>query len=239
MKSNGSENGFTLMELMVVVAIVAVLAGLLSTAMVSIMRQAASSRTDNQIAQIHSAIMEYRHDFGHWPVPDGDIPQKYGGYWKLKYCSKGMGGCIADNSSVVEYLLETKATGAGRPKRDLLDIHGFSGVASTNTVSSADRSKNKSLIYEDWGDAWAMSKADDSGLHSKIPTLVWKDRQYRCPDCQVYSNEKRCKNTDCEYYKTHHAYRKLHNNDLRDVARPFYVMFDFTNDRVLVQRNPE
>lgn len=238
--------GFTLMELMVVVGIVAILAGLVSTAMVRMMRQAANSRTDNQIAQIYAAIMEYRHDFGKWPVPDGDIPQEYRdrddrrGIWKLKYCSSNMKKVAGDNSKVVEFLIKTKSGGAGRPKRDILDLHGFSGVDVGRDDRVQSGNDNTSATYSEFHDAWELSKPDDDGqTHGNVPLLVWKQRQYYCSECKRYSTSDRCKNKDCSYYKDNNAYRKLPSSSVREVAKPFYIMFDFSNDRVLVQRNPE
>ena len=234
-------SGFTLMELMVVVAIVAILAGLVSTAVVNVMHQAASSRIDNQIARLRAAIMQYRHDFSRWPVPERAVPvevPKGSGVWKLKYCSKGLGGAADDNSAVVEFLLHTSKSGEGRPPRDILDLHGFSGVMSTNEVLET-KSGVTSKAYEDWGDAWAMSEADDEGRHSTVPTLVWKDRMYYCDSCGNYNDSPMCRRRSCPYFKNHKAFRKLPSSSRREIAKPFYIMFDFANDRVLVQRNPE
>ena len=243
--SGRSASGFTLMELLVVVAIVGILAGLVSTAMVRMMRQAARSRTDNQISQIYAAIMEYRHTYGKWPVPDTDVPTEFidsgdrRGIWKLKYCTKGKSKAVDDNAAVIEFLLRTGNTGAGRPKRDILDLHGFSGVDS-NSSTVKDSKNASSATYTEWGDAWEMSEPDDEGLiHDKVPTLVWKDRQYYCDVCENFSTTPLCKRQSCNYYKEHKAYRKLSSSSVREVAKPFYIMFDFSNDRALVQRNPE
>lgn len=238
-----ASRGFTLMELMIVVAIVAVLAGLVSTAVVRIMRQAAKNRVENQMAQIRAAVMEYRHDFGRWPIPPGGKwkpVQTGGGYWKLKFCSENMGGCQGDNSVVLEMLLDTGKTGEGYTKRDLIDIHGFSGVMSTNEVSDAEEKRTRtSQTYATWGDAWAMSEPDGEGVHKKIPTLVWKDKVYYCRLCGGYYQNNRCTNRGCDYFKERHAFRKLPASDMREVAKPFYIAFEFDNDRAIVQKYPE
>ena len=233
--------GFTLMELMVVVAIIAILAGLVSTAVVNVMRQAASSRINNQIARIQAAIMQYRHDFSRWPIPERAVPEevpKGSGVWKLKYCSKGLGGAADDNSAVVEFLLHTTRSGAGRPPRDLLDLHGFSGASATNETMNT-KNGVKSRAYADWGDAWAMSEPDEENRHKNAPTLVWKDSMYYCDECGEYNADPMCRRRSCPYFKNHQAFRKLPSSSRREVAKPFYIMFDFSNDRVLVQRNPE
>lgn len=233
--------GFTLMELMVVVAIVAILAGLVSTAVVNVMHQAASSRIDNQIARLQAAILQYRHDYSRWPIPERAVPTEVptgSGVWKLKYCSRGLGGAADDNSAVVEYLLHTSKSGSGRPPRDILDLHGFSAVAATNEALSV-KNGVKSKSYEDWGDAWAMSEPDDDNRHKNAPTLVWRDRMYYCDSCGEYNATPMCRHRSCPYFKSHQAFRKLPSSSRREVAKPFYIMFDFSNDRVLVQRNPE
>ena len=249
--SRAARAGFTLMELMVVVGIIGILAGLVSTAMVRMMRQAAKSRTDNQIAQIRSAIMEYRHDYGRWPVPDDNnqyMPQEFidsgdnRGTWKLKFCSKNQKRKIADdNSAVVERLLRTQKTGSGRPKRDILDLHGFSGgITSDREYDDVSDSSSASATYTAWSDAWELSEPDDEGLvHKRAPTLVWKQTQYYCDECKRYNTDNRCKHRDCPYYKEHSSFRRLPSAARREVAKPFYIMFDYSNDRVLVQRNPE
>lgn len=240
-RETARRSGFTLMELMVVVAIIAILAGLVSSAVVNVMRQASKSRVDSQIARIQAAIMQYRHDFSTWPIPKSAVPEetpKGSGVWKLKYCSRGMGGAKGDNSDVVELLLHTSASGAGRPARDILDLHGFSAVDSASEELDT-KSGASSKSYTGWGDAWEMSEADEDGKHKKAPTLVWKDYLYYCDSCGNYNDSSVCKRRSCPYFKSKKAFRKLPSSSRREVAKPFYIMFDFSNDRVLVRRYPE
>ena len=67
---NRSVSGFTLVELLVVIGIIAILASLLLPAMNAAMKRADIARAKNDMASIVSAIKAYYGEYGIWPTPD-------------------------------------------------------------------------------------------------------------------------------------------------------------------------
>jgi general secretion pathway protein G len=61
------QRAFTLIELLIVIAIVAVLAGLLFPAVIQMQRMAKRKRTAVQAASITHALKEYRTTYSRWP----------------------------------------------------------------------------------------------------------------------------------------------------------------------------
>lgn len=59
--------GFTLIELMVVVVILGILLGFLSTAIIKARDRAQSARRASESATIAAAIQAFHHQYGYWP----------------------------------------------------------------------------------------------------------------------------------------------------------------------------
>lgn len=64
-------SGFTLMEMLVVVGVLAILMGLLAPAILKTFKVASSKKTLMEAQSLQSAIVEYWHDQGSWPLPKG------------------------------------------------------------------------------------------------------------------------------------------------------------------------
>ena len=62
--------GFTLVELMVVVVILATLVGLGSLAVVQVLSGSEKTKRDAFAKTVHSAIMAYKNENGEWPIPE-------------------------------------------------------------------------------------------------------------------------------------------------------------------------
>lgn len=65
MKKN--KNAFTLIELMVVIAIVAILAAIMASAVVGAMARADKTTAQNMVYSIQSAVENYKTEYGDWP----------------------------------------------------------------------------------------------------------------------------------------------------------------------------
>ena len=66
--------GFTLIELMVVMAIIAILAGLVLSTAGYVQRKSATSRAEAEIAAISTALESYKADMGDYPRGTNDGP---------------------------------------------------------------------------------------------------------------------------------------------------------------------
>lgn len=235
-----SRGGFTLIELLAVVAVIGILAALLSSAIVQMMKESEAKRNANNADILRSAIVAYRHDEGHWPVPDKAEPKKDvagAGNYGLRYGDKG------DNAVVVERLLKI---GTGK-NRDRLDLHGFTALDDENakqetvmvTVSEYDKRSLVVWSEADAGrtvarDAWAASEPSANGAHRVAPTLVWMARLYWCKHCESFQTDTTCNYHYCPYREKHGAPFRIPKTEVSRFAIPYKILFDFTNDRVSV-----
>ena len=72
--TNRRAAAFTLIELLVVIAIIAILAGLLIPAVGAAKVKAQVARAKTETSGLITAINQYKHDYGFWPVPKGPQP---------------------------------------------------------------------------------------------------------------------------------------------------------------------
>ncbi len=77
MKKNTRSKAFTLVELLTVIAIIAVLAGLLFPAIKIAMLDAEKTKAKTTIAGLSTAFRAYYTEYGKWPVSDGVVTGNY------------------------------------------------------------------------------------------------------------------------------------------------------------------
>ena len=70
-------NGFTIVEMLMVIAVLAVLTGIVTTAAASAIRQARTRRAEAMRMVIQNGIATYRAQRGHWPPKSGGDLQKW------------------------------------------------------------------------------------------------------------------------------------------------------------------
>ena len=66
--NRGANKGFTLLELMVVVAIIMILAGILMPAMVKIQQKSKIRKAQAEVKNLATAIRAYHTEYGEWPA---------------------------------------------------------------------------------------------------------------------------------------------------------------------------
>ncbi len=81
-----TRHGFTLVELLVVVAILGILMGLLSGAIVRSVNNARQRRREAEMSSLEVGIMNYWHDYNRWPHVHSE--QQHGGQWDPSYTSR-------------------------------------------------------------------------------------------------------------------------------------------------------
>ena len=62
-------SGFTLLELLAVLVIIAILAGMIMGAAQRVIQTARTSQANASSRALRMALINYRHDYNHWPVP--------------------------------------------------------------------------------------------------------------------------------------------------------------------------
>ena len=75
MKSQRRTHGFTLIEVLIVVSIIAVLASLITTSLIYARSQAKSAKTRSQIDQISNALKRFHSDEGYYPGSSFDADE--------------------------------------------------------------------------------------------------------------------------------------------------------------------
>jgi prepilin-type N-terminal cleavage/methylation domain-containing protein len=71
MQRHSDERAFTLIELMTVIAVVAILFGIAFPAYISVMERARKTQAKNDLTQIVTAVNAYYTEYGKYPLPSG------------------------------------------------------------------------------------------------------------------------------------------------------------------------
>lgn len=124
-KPSNHTSGFTLVELLIVVAILSLLLGLLTPAILKNLKIAGRTRNTNERALLEGAMMEYWHDKGVWPLPKQDPKESQRGSYSKSYKD--------DNYLVIQELLE-KSVGGKAGGKDYFDPGQFMTTRKTYGV---------------------------------------------------------------------------------------------------------
>jgi general secretion pathway protein G len=152
--------GFTLIELAVVLAIIAVLAAVLTPMVTGYLDQARVARAQADVRTIADAIKLYQRDTGRWPVyaSSGDYPNTVGGGKALIGGNTGstpVNGTATWNASsvIASSSLETYVNG------------NFTGMSTTNTFPKAGfRGPYLGSVDADpYGNRYILTAADLAG----------------------------------------------------------------------------
>ena len=100
--------GFTLVELMVVVAVIGILAGLLSAAIAKAAANAKRQRRETEVRVLEDAIVNYRNDYNKWPMPD-EFRKQYLQEPNSRYHGCVLFGYYEDDGKVYDYWSRSNA----------------------------------------------------------------------------------------------------------------------------------
>ncbi len=218
-------NGFTLVEMLIVIGVLSVLIGMLAPAILKNVKIAQRKGRANERAVLQAAIVEYWHDQKKWPIKEGDTPKKSNNY-KITY---------GDNNYEVFNKLINADFGGQKKIKDYID-------PSRHITTAQD---------EDDYPSFAAVKLNEvlEGLngvsHRSDPVLVYWADFMKCPHCPSSSGAEQyadidaseCKSDECEYFKENSTRYKFESGDRKASIRglrPFKVTFDLLNNTVSV-----
>ncbi len=136
-----SRRGFTLIEILVVITIIAVLAGLLFPAMSAVRESARKASAKNDIMQIVNAVKNFMTDYGRMPAPTGTV-----------------GTAPVSNATLMTVLrgVETAATKTNPRAIRYLEIPEKTATSSSTVTRSGivKPSSGTAAGTSDWFDPW-------------------------------------------------------------------------------------
>lgn len=239
------KNGFTLIEMLIVIGVLGLLLGLLSPAIIKNIKMAQKNSRRNEIAVLEAAIMEFWHDQGRWPIKAGDRPNS-GNNYTLTYWD--------DNHEVFNQLLNADFGGRTGIK-DYIDVHRHA-VADTQrpTWPASEGLSLKELL----GD-------NKSGAFDR--PLVFRTDFIQCPYCNTFYDLTATECTrdypkgnptlredlsdSCSYYRSHfnkvesaagvvtrearYQFGRAERNNPKAGLRPYTVQIDMLNNTVTIR----
>lgn len=223
-------NGFTLVELLIVVAIIGVLMGLLAPAILKSSKTAVDKKHHVEMETLESAITEYHHDNKGWPT--AAKPTREGAeYGKNSIGTSDPSIIIYSGMSTVKVwnrLLKANAgSGFNARKRDYIDITSLTAIKRYNPdnpeANAAD--DNVGTPKELWG--------DNGGI--KGPLVYWCDF-IECTKCGEWSTSStQCNNSQCPGRDKNGNPYRFDSDDKKNLKRgvmPYRIKFDLTSNVV-------
>ncbi|HME87584.1 MAG TPA: prepilin-type N-terminal cleavage/methylation domain-containing protein [Chthoniobacterales bacterium] len=138
---NSNQQGFTLMELLIVIAIIVILMGLLFPAFKGVQDQAKRTQAKNDLTQIVTAVNAFYTEYGKYPttVTSGDA-------------TYGPGGSDTENGDVFK---ELRGTSTALNTRQVVFINP--PVAKDQTNPKSGIKSSSSGYYDPWGTEYAVA----------------------------------------------------------------------------------
>jgi len=153
---------FTLIELMVVVAVIAILAGLVLGGAGAVRQRAARGQAKAEISAIEAGLARYQMDFGAYPVPSNAISSGASGYNADPRNYVQAGQALFTNLWGTNKF--TNGAGGGRQYLNVKVSMVFTSVASDSTPD---------YFVDPWGYSYGYSWNGTNSLYGGAVPDVW------------------------------------------------------------------
>ncbi|RME03006.1 MAG: type II secretion system protein [Planctomycetota bacterium] len=175
------KSGFTLVEILVVVAIIGILLTILIAAIGGMRRKAKIEATKGLISRVVSAIEEYKKKWGNYP-PDG-----------LDYTVQDKNGTAVKNTSALRYLLCFEhqmityvGSGADREKRSFRVSAFLSDLKKSELTDPSDTGlrwqKSTCEFRDPWGQPLEYDNMEHEGIDSsELPPQANLQSDFNAP----------------------------------------------------------
>ena len=144
--------GFTLVELLVVISIIGMLAGLMSVAIPKAMEAGSKAKAKGELTAVIAALKAYKQEYGQWPTVSGDRS-------KDEWFGPGNYGNLEDGKTLMNILSGANIiiNGVGQNPKTVTFFEGAK-------VSSGRRDTSGGELLDPWGTQYGFKvDTDESG----------------------------------------------------------------------------
>ncbi len=164
----GKKRGFTIVEMLMVIAVLAVLTGIVTTAATAVIRRSRVRKNEALRAALQAGIATYCQQEGYWPPGKSGTLQKWADDGlDAKYRSKGVTVASLEESDydeLMNYIMTRCLNASGNP---VMDVSGFTASRRAAT-SKRDSQDNLPMCYGEDVRSW-VAKLRASNARGSVP----------------------------------------------------------------------
>lgn len=164
----GKKRGFTIVEMLMVIAVLAVLTGIVTTAATAVIRKSRVRKNEALRAALQAGIATYCQQEGYWPPGKSGTLQKWADDGlDAKYRSKGVTVASLEESDydeLMNYIMTRCLNASGNP---VMDVSGFTASRRAAT-SKRDSQDNLPMCYGEDVRSW-VAKLRASNARGSVP----------------------------------------------------------------------
>ncbi len=133
-----SKKGFTIVEMLMVIAVLAVLTGIVTTAATSAIRQARSRKADALRDVLQNGISAYYAQRGYWPPKSGQLQKWADDGLDSKYKSKGQHVVALDDNAYDEMMQALVKDCVNASASPVMDVGNLAAARKTAAAQTDD-----------------------------------------------------------------------------------------------------
>ena len=174
------KRGFTIVEMLMVIAVLAVLVGIVSTAATSVIRKSRSRKNEALQAALQAGIATYYQQEGFWPPgKNGTLQNWADNGLDAKYRSKGQHVATLEEDAYDSLMLALVTRCLNASGNPIMDVSGFTAVRKSATSSKGTDGLPK--CYGEEVKAW-VAKLKATNTRGSTPQASEMTFGYSSPD---------------------------------------------------------